>query len=333
MVVCSESRHGLNTVQYAEKRDVPQKKPSLRIDLTQEVIEYDPKTHIAKFALRPSPERYEEKEIEGKKYYLDRFDDLLYPQAELMNQIAKQLPGLPIYASTPTIGDLDGYVKRRIPYIKKFLEDKKMAYKAVDKSQDFLRKLQSNELMFVILFIDIVGSTKLSQKLGAKEYGQIIQVYTREMDALVQAHRGYVLKHVGDGIAVYFPEPNFIGMNDNAVDCAYAMRKVVLEAINPVLDARRLPKIACRIGIDSGEALVLTLGAPSVKLEKDIIGETINLAAKIQSQADVNGLVIGDTTARNLHFTRRRLFEKFEPKGWDYKTSSGSIYPIHRFTA
>jgi class 3 adenylate cyclase len=301
--------------------------------VTQEVVSYDPKTHIAKFALIPSPERYEEKEYDGRKFYYDKFDNLLYPQDELLQQIANQLPGLPIHSSLPTIGNLDAYVKKRIPYIKKFFEDRKSAYRAVDKSQDFLRKLQSSELKFVILCIDLVGSTKMSQSIDAKQYGRIIQAYTREMDALVLPYHGYVLKHVGDGLIAYFPEPNFLGMNDNAVDCAYAMRKVVLEAINPVLAQRGLPILRIRIGIDSGEALVLTMGAPSVKQEKDIIGETVNLAAKIQSQAPENGVVIGGTTAMNLHFTRRRLFEKYESSSWNYKTASGSSYPLYRLAA
>lgn len=301
--------------------------------MTEEVVSYDPKTHIATFAITPSKERYEEKEYEGKKYYLDRFDNILYPQDDLLKGIAEALPTLPKYATLPTMGNLDDYVTRRVPYIKKFFKARRSDYTPIDKSQEFLVKLALNELKFVALFIDLVGSTRMSQKLGAKAYGQIIQLYTREMDAVVPAYHGYVLKHVGDGIVVYFPEPNFIGMNDNAVDCAYAMRKVVLEAINPVLAERGLPKLGVRIGLDSGEALVLTMGADSAKQEKDIIGETMNLAAKIQSQAPENGIVIGQTTAQNLHFTRRKFFQKFEPKGWDYRTKGGPVYPIYRFTA
>ena len=96
-----------------------------------------------------------------------------------------------------------------------------------------------------------------------------------------------------------------------------------------VLKERKLPEIQYRIGIDSGEAMITTVGDVSAKQHKDLIGETINLAAKIQAVAKPNEIAIGDTTLRNLFVERRLPFKPYRPEGWNYKTKDGSVYPIH----
>jgi len=181
------------------------------------------------------------------------------------------------------------------------------------------------------LCIDLKGSTRLSEQLSGEDYSKIIALFSREMAQVVSGFGGYVLKFVGDGIVAYFPEPNFIGMNDNAVDCAITMKKIIKNGINKVLVEKNLPTIQSRIGLDSGEAMVKTIGDISSKNHKDLIGLTVNLAAKIQSQANENQIVIGDTTARNLHVMWRKNFKEHNPPEWNYKISENKKYQLHVF--
>lgn len=213
----------------------------------------------------PSPERYEERTVEGVQYYYDKFDNLLYPKEELLKEIANQSPGLPFYRVPKRIDDPFGYAKERIASIEDFLLGKDSKYEFKDKSEEFLSGLSVNELKFVVLCIDLVGSTKLSQSLSAEDYSKIVQLFSREMAAVVSGFGGFVLKYVGDGLVAYFPEPNFIGMNDNTLDCAYAMKVVLEEAVNPVLAEGVKPILHFRIGIDSGESSVVTVGDISAK--------------------------------------------------------------------
>ena len=76
--------------------------------------------------------------------------------------------------------------------------------------------------------------------------------------------------------------------------------------------------MAIRIGIDSGEAIVAVVGDSTSKQHKDLIGLTINLTTKIQSKAQENQIVIGATTARNLHVNWRRRLQEYKPSDWNY---------------
>jgi class 3 adenylate cyclase len=68
-----------------------------------------------------------------------------------------------------------------------------------------------------------------------------------------------------------------------AVDAALTLISAVLEVLDPILESRGLPPLGIRIRIDSVEAVITTVGAPESKSHKDINGEKINLAAKIQT--------------------------------------------------
>jgi len=271
----------------------------------------------------PDPERYEWITRDGKKFLRDKFDNLLIPEAEFASAAAKSAR-LPIHYSPPDIKNTDEYLASRKPKIAAFLDSGESHYEFADKSEEFLSGLEKDKLKFVILCIDIVGSTKLSKKLGLEKFTKIIQLFSREMAAIVALHRGYVLKYTGDELIAYFPEPNFIGMNDNAVDCGITMKLMVERLIAPMLVARGEPSISFRIGIDSGSGAIATIGARGIKQHKDIIGLTVNFAAKMQAVALPGGIVIGNATARNLHSSRRKHFEKFEVKDWSYG------YPLHR---
>ena len=313
--------------------DMPLEKKLHRLDFNmkiEKIVEETKDGVLVKVIMVPNPERYEfGKNSAGEEGYFDKFDRAFIPLSELKKAVP-QLVGMPIYASPPKIANIDDYIKERIQHIRMFFDGKVAPYQFQDASEEFLTGLEKDEARFVILVIDLKGSTKMSQALSPKINAQVIQVFSREMALLVDKFNGFVLKYVGDGLIAYFPEPNLIGMTDNAVDCAACMRRMVFYGINPVLKEKKLPELSFRIGLDSGEATVATIGADLVKVHKDLISETINISAKIQAKADTNQILIGESTAEGLHTSWRKRIKKVQLSDWEYKNkATGEIYPIY----
>ena len=200
-----------------------------------------------------------------------------------------------------------------------------------DKSEEFLESLATDQLGFVILVVDIVGSTTLSQTVGNRTYARVIATVLHELSLTIPAFHGHVLKYTGDGLIAYFPEPSFITKNDLGLDCALTLRLLVYEAINPALEARGLPSLGIRIGLDSGEAIVVTMGHPATKQHKDVIGATVSLAAKIQALAKPGAILVGQTVDRNLHIQwRENLQEVGLADDWKYLDVEGNPYRVLR---
>ncbi len=309
---------------------MPTEKKTLRMDFRQEVVDFDKETGRFTAKLTFDPKRYERKAIDGKEGYLDKFDKVFIP-IDLLKEIAGKMVNQRIFYSPPEINNADDYILGRMKDIKDYFQNNYEHYKYNDKSEAFLQSLEKDKQRFVILSIDLKGSTKLSQELSSEDNSKIISLYLREMTLLVDKFRGFVLKYVGDGLIAYFPEPNFIGMNDNAIYCALTMKKMIVYAINPVLKELKFPELNFRIGIDSGEAMIKTLGVANIKMHKDLIGATVNIAAKIQSLAKDKQILLGESTALNVHtFWRGKIKKSDIPEGWSYKDKeTGEPYQIY----
>lgn len=309
---------------------MPTKEKSYRIDFKLEIINFDKKSGRFQVRLIPNPERYEHKKINSEDGYYDKFDNF-FISMKTLEKIAPQLNGMPIYYSPPKIENADKYILSRIEEIRRSFDSTNESFEFKDLSEEFLEKLEKNKMRFVILSIDLKGSTEMSQLLSAEQNSDIISLYLREMTLIVDKFNGYVLKYVGDGLIAYFPEPNFIGMNDNALGCAMTMKKMIIYSINPILKEKTLPELNFRIGLDSGEAIIKTLGVEKIKIHKDLIGETVNLAAKIQSLAKDKQILMGESTVLNIHtFWRKKIKRLENPENWKYKDKeSGKAYPIY----
>lgn len=295
-----------------------------------QVIKNDKNKRIVKLEFIPNPERYEWGEIDGKKALYDKYEKACIPE-NVFKEMVESLDGLPIYYQPQLINDSCEYVKGRIPYIIEELKGNYSKPTYEDKSEEFLKSLKKDELGFVILSLDIVGSTKLATKLDAKKYKDIIAVILFEISKVVPLFHGYILKYTGDGIIAYFPEPSFIAQHDLALDCSLTLRKLIYEGINPIFKKLNCPTIDIRIGLDSGDAYVETIGNPSAKQHKDIIGKVVSLAAKIQSTADVGGISLGETTYRNIYTNYKKLCtEVVLPEKWDYKKENNEPYKIYK---
>jgi class 3 adenylate cyclase len=218
-------------------------------------------------------------------------------------------------------------------------------------SQSILGTKLNSKTTFVILYTDIVGSTRLAMNLPAARLAAIIRAFTHEMSLIVSAYGGYVLKYLGDAILAFFlvPEnkPDLCYMPCvNAVQCARAMIRAVREGFNPILLQEDYPDLSVRVGIDVGEVVVVQYGwnahtsIGNINEEQeasktplyDILGYTISMASKITGVAQPNEVVIGKFVFDALDKQQRFGFKLLDIPSdkWSYEGSkTGDVYRLY----
>jgi class 3 adenylate cyclase/tetratricopeptide (TPR) repeat protein len=144
-----------------------------------------------------------------------------------------------------------------------------------------------------ILFCDLVGSTALSTRLDPEDMRELLRAYQEACARVVASYDGYVAKYIGDGVLAYFGYPR--AHEDDAeraintgLDIVAAVRQVRIGEI----------ELAVRIGIATGPVVVGDLIGEGAAQEAAVTGETPNLAARLQAEAQPNGVVIAEATHR-----------------------------------
>jgi class 3 adenylate cyclase/tetratricopeptide (TPR) repeat protein len=136
-----------------------------------------------------------------------------------------------------------------------------------------------------ILFCDLVGSTPLSHQLDAEDLRDVMGAYQRACEAVVLRHDGFVAEYRGDSIEVYFGYPHAHEDDaSRAVRCGLEM----LEAVQRLAKTTKVD-LQVRIGIDSGRVVVGALGSKS---RSEAVGETPNIAARAQAEANPGEVVV-----------------------------------------
>ncbi len=142
-----------------------------------------------------------------------------------------------------------------------------------------------------VMFCDLVGSTALSTRLDPEEYGKVIRAYQDACSAAVSAHGGTVAKFMGDGVLVYFGYPR--AQEDDAERAVHAGLGVV-DAVT-TLQAHSEP-LRARVGLATGLVVVGEQLGEGLAHEQAVVGETPNLAARLQGLAPPGAVVISDAT-------------------------------------
>jgi class 3 adenylate cyclase/predicted ATPase len=145
-----------------------------------------------------------------------------------------------------------------------------------------------------VMFADLVGSTELSARMDPEDLRDIISTYQNCVTETVRRFGGFVAKYMGDGVLIYFGYPE---AHEDDPDRAVRAALELIAAVS-ALKARVLLQI--RIGIATGVVIVGDLLGSGDAQERGIVGETPNLAARLQVAAAPNTVVIADDTRKLL---------------------------------
>jgi class 3 adenylate cyclase len=178
------------------------------------------------------------------------------------------------------------------------------------KSQELAERRQ-----VTVLFSDLVGSTALSARMDPEDLRVVISAYQKCVAEAVRRFGGFVAKFLGDGVLVYFGYP------EAHEDDAERSVRAGLELIAAVAGLETPVSLQTRVGIATGLVVIGDLIGSGEAQERGIVGETPNLAARVQGIAEPNMVVIAESTRRLLG----NLFELKDLGARDLKGIAGPV--------
>ena len=203
---------------------------------------------------------------------------------------------------------------------------------SIKRGQKFLLDHVDSKLSLIVMYADLVGSTKMSMYLPVEKMATIIKAFSHEISSVVESYNGFVLKYVGDAVIAFFP----IGFNkylvcDKSFQCAKSMINVIENGINPIFEKDDYPILAVKIGIDEGENAVIQYGFDK-SAPIDLIGYPMNVAAKITSLTGPNKISVGNNIFKLLHPSIQTGFHgiHLEENEWKYiDHENNSLYKVY----
>jgi class 3 adenylate cyclase/predicted ATPase len=148
-----------------------------------------------------------------------------------------------------------------------------------------------------VMFCDLVGSTQLSEKLDPEDLQKLIDAYRRECSTAIRRYGGEVARYFGDGVMAFFGWPR--AHEDDAVRAVHA----ALEIVSGVTKISGPVTLACRLGVCSGPVVVGEMANSTSSWSMDAVGETPNIAARLQTLAAINTVLIAESTRRLVSAT------------------------------
>jgi class 3 adenylate cyclase len=143
-----------------------------------------------------------------------------------------------------------------------------------------------------VMFSDLVGSTALAARMDPEDLREVIAAYHQCVAGIVQRYEGLVAQYLGDGVLVYFGYP--LAHEDDAERAVRAG----LELVGAVTDLKTQARLQTRVGIATGLVVVGELIGEGTAQERVAVGETLNLAARIQAVAAPDSVVVPELTHR-----------------------------------
>jgi len=190
------------------------------------------------------------------------------------------------------------------------------AHPAIDKSpRDIAERRQ-----VTVMFSDLVGSTAIAARMDPEDLREVISAYQKCVAETVRRFGGFVAKYMGDGVLVYFGYPQA-----HEDDAERAVR-AGLELIAAVAGLKTSASLQTRVGIATGLVVVGDLIGAGAAQEQAIVGETPNLAARLQGVAEPNMVVIAEGT-------RKLLGNLFELEDLGAKDLKGIAGPVRAWAA
>src|ERR1700726_1517161 len=169
-----------------------------------------------------------------------------------------------------------------------------------------------------VMFSDLVGSTALSARMDPEDLREVISAYQKCVAEIVRRCGGFVAKYMGDGVLIYF------GFPQAHEDDAERAVRAGLELIAAVTALKSPVPLQTRVGIATGLVVIGDLIGSGEAQEHGIVGETPNLAARLQGIAEPNMVVIAEGTRRLLG----NLFELQDLGAGGLKGTTGPAWTV-----
>jgi class 3 adenylate cyclase len=156
------------------------------------------------------------------------------------------------------------------------------------------RRAEAERRQLTVMLVDLVGSTALSARLDPEDMGQVIRSYQVACAEVVERWGGHVAKYMGDGVLAYFGWPQ---AHEDEAERAVQAGLALIDALAG-LEATAGEPLAARVGIATGLVMVGELIGEGAAREEAVVGETPNLAARLQTLAAPGSVVISQATRR-----------------------------------
>jgi class 3 adenylate cyclase len=166
-----------------------------------------------------------------------------------------------------------------------------------------------------VMFSDLVGSTALSARMDPEDLREVISAYQKCVAETVQRFGGFIAKYMGDGVLIYFGYPQA-----HEDDAERAVR-AGLELVSAAGGLKTHAALQTRVGIATGLVVVGDLIGQGASQEQAIVGETPNLAARLQGAAEPNRVVVAESTRKLIG----NLFDLEDLGAQDLKGIAGPV--------
>jgi class 3 adenylate cyclase len=298
-----------------------------RMDFTMEVIRTDDDTRTVQVTVVPDARRYEIVERDGEKFYLDKYLRHIFSVEEMNSSMARQMPGLPIFALSPTIKSTPEYaVKRRAALLSDVStgEYTPPVERAVPHRR-FEEDSTSREVAF--LSVDICGSSA-QRRADPEGFDHAYAIMLRELGTVVGQFNGTLLKPTGDGFIAVVDHPSFTSLCDAAVDMGLSLLVVLRGSVNPALEQAGHEPLKIRVGADYGRVQIRQLKVPATGFSQpEVASDALNRAVKIEQSCEENEFRIGRRLYELIHVT---WLERAQEVTFDGASVGISDYRIYR---
>jgi class 3 adenylate cyclase/predicted ATPase len=192
-----------------------------------------------------------------------------------------------------TADDLIGLGVTSIGHRRRLLDAITALGRNVPATPDALARAEAERRQLTVMFCDLVGSTELSARLDPEDLREVIAAYHRSVTEIVRSFDGFVAKYMGDGVLVYFGYPR---AHEDDAERAVRAGLGLIDAVGRL--AVKSVQLQARVGIATGLVVVGDLIGEGSAQEQSVVGETPNLAARLQALAEPDTVVIAASTRR-----------------------------------
>ena len=184
--------------------------------------------------------------------------------------------------------------------------------------------MEPRELTATVLFTDIVGFTRLSEKMPPREINMVLNRHFHRMADIVFQYGGTLDKYLGDGLMAVFGAP--MEKEDDAERAIQAARQM-RDELKEMMDETGVDtQFDIRIGVNTGRVVAGNIGSPN-RVDYTVIGDPVNVASRLESIAEPNQILIGEETFRHV----KGLFDikKVGPKKVKGKGAEVMVYAVY----